>query len=417
MRPKGDGEMNLIGLSQTESVRSVSKRSKMMFIVIVIVSAIPAFLEGFDTNLYTFGSPFIVPDVHGTVALLGMIATGYALGIAVFSLVGGYLFDRFSVKYTILLSVIIFTLFTVFTGFATTPITLMISRFMVGVGVGMFQPAIIALLGDIFYETRGRAVSAFAVFFGLGLFASPYLISPFLPHFQVPFVISGAFSLVSILLFYLFVPKTYKRIEKRQLSLKGIINRNVLVMSISIFLFGIALFGYLGYYSDFLLKVLQLPSSTAASIASMGGLGGLICAFPLGALADKVGRKYIVSFASFLIAMGSVGMFGIAKTPTELLIATFLFGAGWGIYVDLTATLCQDSVDDSIAGTITGVIFLVFNIGALFGGPLFALLKPMGFVFAGLVTLGVSSILSLILTFFTRSEVETDVIHKEMAMN
>ncbi len=413
---KGELNLRVIGLSSTDTVRSLSKRSTFMFIIIVLVSAIPAFLEGFDTNLYTFGAPFIVPAVHGTVTLLGLIATGFALGIAVFSLVGGYLFDRFSVKYTIILSVLIFTIFTVATGFANSPFTLMISRFLVGVGVGMFQPAIIALLGDIFYETRGRAVSAFAVFFGLGLFIGPYLIAPFLPAFRIPFIISGVFSLVALVLFYLIIPKTYKKVERNSLSFKGMFNRNVLVLSVSIFLFGITLFGYLGYYSEFLLKVLMLRASTAANISSMGGLGGLICAFPLGMLADKVGRKYIVSFASLLIAIGSIGMFGIAKTPAELLVATFLFGAGWGIYVDLTAALCQDSVDDSIAGTITGVIFLVFNIGAMLGGPLFSFLKPMGFVSAGLITLGVSSILSLILTLFTQPVGENAMSREEMTM-
>jgi MFS family permease len=388
----------------------LAKKSSWLFLSIVIVSAIPAFLEGFDMNLYSFASPFIVHQVHGTAAFLGTIATGYALGIAVFSLVGGYLFDRFSVKYTIMLSVTIFTLFTVMTGFVSTPSLLWVSRFMVGVGTGIFQPAIIALLGDIFFATRGRAVSAFAVFFGLGLFLSPYLINPFLPHYKVPFVISGVAGVLALVLFAIVIPKTYKQPEPYSLKIRAFFDRNVIILSLSIFLFGIALFGYLSYDSDYLLTGLLLPTAKAAEISSMGGLGGLICAFPMGYLADKFGRKPIITLASIFIMIGSIGMFLVSKNVAALLLLTFAFGAGWGIYVDLVASLGQDSVDDGIAGTVTGWLFFVFYIGALLGGPLFASMLPRGFVTAGLVTLGGASILSFILTLFTRAVIKSDVV-------
>ncbi|MDA8192413.1 MAG: MFS transporter [Thermaerobacter sp.] len=324
--------MSLADSSTTVTVRSVAHKSRGLFLLIVLVSAIPAFLEGFDTNLYFFGSPYIVKNIHASVAFLGTIGTGFALGIAIFSMVGGYLFDRFSVKYTIILSVVIFAMFTVATGFATSPAMLFGARFMVGVGIGIFQPAIVALLGDIFFETRGRAVSAFAVFFGGGLFVGPYLISPFLPQYRTPFVLSGIAAVISLALFYYVVPKTFKKMEKRRIRLADVFHRNVVILSFSIFLFGIVLFGYLGYYSDYLLKGLSLAPGTAAEVASMGGLGGLICAYPLGYLADRVGRKYIVSLAAFLIMIGSVGMFTVSNNVVPLIILTFCFGAGWGIY-------------------------------------------------------------------------------------
>ncbi|POB09588.1 MFS transporter [Sulfobacillus sp. hq2] len=392
------------------TVRSVARRSTAMFVLIVIISAIPAFLEGFDTNLYTFGSPFVVHNVHGTVALLGEVSTGYAFGVAVFSLVGGYLFDRYSVKYTIMTSVVIFAFFTVWTGYVTSPTGLFIARLGVGIGVGIFQPAIVALLGDIFFETRGRAVSAFAVVFGLGLFVGPYLMNPFLPHYRTPFILSGIAAVISLLLFYLIIPKTYKKLEKRQVGFSGLFHRNVVVLSFAIFLFGIALFGFLGYYAEYLLKAIALSSAHSAEIVSMSGLGGFICAFPIGYLADKLGRKRIVSFAALLIAIGCLGMFSVGNSIPLLLILTFIFGAGWGIFVDLVATMGQDSVDDSIAGSVTGWLFLVFNIGALLGGPLFAALLPAGFETAGLVTLGLTSVLSLIFTLMTRPVDHSNIV-------
>ncbi len=396
------------------TVRALAYQSSWKFFLIVIVSALPAFMEGFDSNLFAFGAPYIVHQVHATAALLGTLATGFALGIAIFSLVGGYLFDRFSVKYTIVMSVVIFALFTVLTGFATSPVVLFVARLLVGVGIGIFQPAIVALLGDIFFETRGRAVSAFAVFFGGGLFVSPFVIQPFLPHYRIPFIISGLVSLAVLVAFVLVIPRTYKKMSRRRVGFSAVFHRNLLILSASIFLFGICLFGFLGYYSDYLLKGLGLASGQAATVYSMGGLGGLICAFPIGYLADKLGRKYIVSLAAFLIMVGSLGMFLVSRNIAALVALTFAFGAGWGIYVDLVATLSQDSVDDAIAGTVTGWIFLLFNVGALFGGPIFGRLLPAGFVTAGVVTLGFSSVLSFVLTLLTRPVTESNIVVEEV---
>lgn len=395
--------------AESVTVRSVSRHSTRQFILILVIASIPAFLEGFDNNLFTFGAPYIVHNVHGTSTLLGTLATGYALGIAIFSMVGGYLFDRTPVKYTVMASIALFAGFTVLTGYVTTPWALFVMRLGVGVGVGIFQPAAAALLGDIFFETRGRALSLFSVLFGLGLFVGPYLIGPFLPHYRIPFVLSGIAALISLILFAIFIPRTYKVLEKQNIKLSGMFNRNVIILSLAIFLFGITLFGFLGYYSDYLLNILRLNSGVSAGIYSMGGLGGLICAFPIGYLADKIGRKQGLILASLLIVIGSVGMFSVAHNVLLLFVLTFLFGAGWGIFVVLSIGLAQDSTHDAIAGSVTGWIYLIFNVGALLGGPMFSLLIPLGFKAAGLITLGLSSIISFVLSLLTRSVTRSNI--------
>lgn len=408
-----------LGFQKKETVRQVAGESLKRFIIIAIVAGLPAFLEGFDGEIYSFGSTYIVPTLTGPLYLsIGLILTGYAVGIAIFSLVGGYLFDRYSVKNTVMLSVIIFSAFTIYTGFVTTKPELFLARFGVGVGVGIFQPAGIALLGDIFYETRGKAVSVWATFFSVGLFASPYMIEPFLPAFRLPFEISGLLAIIILVLIFLIIPVTYKK-EKRtdKIPLKNIFNRNIIFLSISIFFFGITLFaGYLGYFSDYLYTGLLIAKGNAAIISSMAGVGGFIMAFPIGFVADKIGRKYMLIITALLIAIGSFGMFFIFTSIAGLIVSTFIFGAGWGIYVDLLVAVGQDSVDDRIVGSISGFLFFIFNVGTIIGGPIYADLLYMGFKSASLISVITPAFIALIFVLFTKRMTKSTISeHPEFA--
>ncbi len=406
-----------MGFQKKETVREVAGESLKKFILIAIIAGLPAFLEGFDGEIYSFGSNYIVPVLTGPLYLsIGLILTGYAIGIAIFSLVGGFLFDRYSVKNTVILSVLVFSAFTIMTGFVTTKPELFIARLGVGIGVGIFQPAGVALLGDIFYETRGKAVSVWATFFSVGLFASPYLIEPFLPAFRLPFEISGLLAIIILALIVMVIPVTYKKQKKTsRIKLSGVFNRNIILLSLSIFFFGITLFaGYLGYFSDYLEKGLLISTGHAAVIASMAGAGGFIMAFPIGFIADRIGRKYMVVITSVLIALGSAGMFFLFKTFDGLIVSTFIFGSGWGVYVDLLVALGQDSVDDRIVGTISGFLFFIFNVGTIIGGPLYATFLSAIPTFSqfkegAIFTVIIPAALAVIFTLFTKKETKSTI--------
>jgi MFS family permease len=85
-----------------------------------------------------------------------------------------------------------------------------------------------------------------------------------------------------------------------------------------------------------------------------------------------------------------------------LFIATFLFGAGWGMFIAVTPALAQDSVPPAVSGTVVGIIYALFNIGAVFGGLIVGGLIPLGFITAVLLGISLPALLSFILTFSTK---------------
>src|SRR5699024_24842 len=300
------------GLRSDETVQSVASKSKGMFILLVAVTAFPGFLMGLDAMLFITAAPHIIRNASSSAEFLGFLAAGYSVGIALFSLLGGFLFSRFSAKYTFLLSVGIFSIFTLISGIATNETILLISRLLVGVGIGMFLPTIVAFLGDIFVERRSRSTSVYIAVYSLGLFVGPYIIYYFLPNIHVPFILSMIVSVISMILFYLIVPKTYKVIETQPVfkGVSQLFNRNTIILSICMLCYGIAFYGLVAYKAEYLYNLLTNDRNIAI-ILSVSGISGIVVSYPLGMIGDRFGRRLVVRLVGFSVAVGCVGFFSL----------------------------------------------------------------------------------------------------------
>ncbi len=397
----------LLGLQKEKTMRDVANQSLGLFILLIIVSAFPVFVMLFDAVAYSYGSPFIISYLKAPTYLIGVMLSSYAAGIAIFSFIGGYLFDKISVKLTVIIAISLFSIFSVTTGFVTNVYELFIFRFLVGAGIGTFQPVGITMLSDLFYETKGRAVAVYASFFSLGEVAAPIIFPLFLPAFTVPFEISGVLSLIAVLLVVLFVPDVYKRKTTIKAHIKKyaeLLNRNTLILLVSMFIFGIAVFaGYDTYYSSYLIHFIHLTPTIAGIVYAFGGVGGLILSIPIGMFGDRTNRRYGMILSGTLFLIGSIGMFYLGRNALTQGIFVFIFGAGFGTFENIAVAFAQDYVPDNVAGFIGGTVMGIFNIGAIVGGPLFGyILVTSGYLDAGIFSVIVPSIVMLIILAFTK---------------
>ena len=282
-----------------------------------------------------------------------------------------------------------------------------IIRFLVGAGIGMFQPVGITMLSDLFYETKARAVGVYATFFSLGEVAAPLIFPVFLPAFKVPFEISGILSALAIALVILFVPNVYKREKRTKIKISNLLNRNSVILLISMFVFGIAVFaGFDTYYSSYLIHFIHLSPGLAGIVYSFGGIGGAILSVPIGMFGDRLNRRYGMLLSGALFTIGSLGMFYLARDAITQGIFVFIFGAGFGTFENVAVAFGQDYTPDETAGMIGGSVLGIYNIGAMIGGPLFGyVLVSSGYLDAGILTVIIPAIIMLAILSFTKKPV------------
>jgi putative MFS transporter len=132
------------------------------------------FLDGFDAISLAVVLPMVVATFHISFATAGhMISMGY-LGQFIGALFIGALSDRVGRKNAFLLCLVIFGALAIPCALAGSESSLMLFRFLQGLGLGAAVPIAATLVNEFLGRgNRGRFSVAYQVLFSLGLFFAP----------------------------------------------------------------------------------------------------------------------------------------------------------------------------------------------------------------------------------------------------
>ena len=115
-------------------------------------------------------APMVQKELHLTDSEIGLFGTAFLLVYAIAALPFGYWADRGIRKNVIAVGVAIWSLATLFTGFARNFAQLFLSRAVLGIGEASYYPAGTSLLSDYFpKEQRGRVMSIWGAGSTLGI--------------------------------------------------------------------------------------------------------------------------------------------------------------------------------------------------------------------------------------------------------
>jgi MFS family permease len=129
-----------------------------------------------DRQVFNTVLPAIRDELNLTDTSIGLIATLFNLAFAIFVPIGGWMGDRFSRKWVVTISVLIFSVATMFTGMAGTFLMLVALRSLAtGGGEALFGPSNYSILAQYHTDTRARAMSIHQTAYYIGVILAGWL--------------------------------------------------------------------------------------------------------------------------------------------------------------------------------------------------------------------------------------------------
>ncbi|WP_017453592.1 MFS transporter [Herbaspirillum rubrisubalbicans] len=137
-----------------------------------------------DRAAITFAATQIASEFHLKPSDLGILLSSFFLGYSLLQLPGGWLADRYGSSPVIVLSILMWSIFTGVTGMAWSVTSLVVIRFVFGVGEGAFPAASVKGVAENFTrEERPKMSSLLMSSNYIGSMLAPLLIAPLILHF------------------------------------------------------------------------------------------------------------------------------------------------------------------------------------------------------------------------------------------
>jgi MFS family permease len=369
----------------------------------IFAMGLTSFFSDFGHEMATAILPVFLVFLGGSAALLGLIEGIADASISFMKLVSGWYSDFIGKRKPF--AVIGYFLTAIGVGsfaLASSWIHVLISRVVAWLGRGTREPARDALLVDSTEpKYYGRVFGFHRGMDTLGAILGPalaFFLIKFMPLRSI-FLVALIPSILAFLTITFFVKEGIK-VNKNQRKLVGSVK--LLPFKFRLFLIAVGIFG-LGNFADslFILRATQLLTPIKGAILA-GSLAILLYllhnifyatfSFPIGALADKLGRKRLLSFGYFLTGIVSLGFIFNIKSPIFLGLFFILAGIAIAITDALERTVAADLLPENLRGTGYGTLATVNGIGdfasSAIVGYLWSAISPFfGFGYGALMTI------------------------------
>ena len=319
-------------------------------------------------------------------SLLGTLVTSYAVMLGVFALVTGPISDKIGRRRILLIGTGFMAVCLYLHGLAYTYATLLAVRALAGAAGGALSGAAVAYVGDYFpYDRRGWAngwvMSGMAVGQVVGIPLGTLLAE--FGDYRWPFLMFAVTMTGAFLLIWRAVPQPEVQRDVRRLSVRRAVSdyiglcrrpvtRNAAMVYFLTFL-GVGL--YLIYLPAWLERGLDVRGEAIATLFLFGGLAHVVAGPTAGKLSDRVGRKPLVLWSCFGLAvvmplmtwlvsdMWIAGLFftvamlllALRISPLQSLLSALVPSNSLGILMSFA--IASGQVGIGISGAIAGLAY------------------------------------------------------------
>lgn len=365
--------------------------SKLKLGMVVMFCYVVAWLDRMAISMTV---PAMMKDLGFSATAVGSIMSAFFLGYAAFQMPGGYLSDKIGPRKVITGALAWWSIFTAATGAVSSLTSMLVVRFLFGIGEGVFPGPVWKLIGNWFSKkdrATANSVILSTVCFGPAL--TPLLVAPILAAWgwRATFYVLGALGVVCVILSWLYIantPKEHKSITKEELerheaevaadalaadkklakaSLGQLMaSPAIWILFISVLTLTITIYGYLMWLPAYLTKVRGLSLMKVGFLASMPFFIAAIGMGMSGWLSDKYfrnNRKLLVIISELLGAFFLYQFYNVADLWTaqimQCVAAFFLYMALGAIW-----TLPVLMIPEHLMGSGAGFV----NTGGQLGG-------------------------------------------------
>jgi len=371
----------------TNSTNTRTHLSNSLVVLGFAVMAVSFMVNAMDRQVFYPLLPDIAESYGFSLSQGGLLATGFALGMALSGLPAGYLLDRYSRKGVIIISMVIYSVGTIATPLAGGLSDMMAYRLISGFGEGMQAAGLFAAAGAYFFHRRGFAFGLLVAAFGVGVFIGPLAGTHFAAvqgSWRAPFVLFGLCGLLVALLAVFTLRKgltecttgggstaaaqSYEHVPASPY------NRNSIALAAASAVGGMVFYGFIGLYPTFLRTELQLESGQAAFAASCVGFGAVM-SIPAGWLGDRFDQRKILMGTFVMIAVVGWLIYNGPTTAGWQYLLAFLMGTfASGFLYTTCQTVMQRAVRPEYVGRGAGMFVTAYYAAAAGSGLLFATL-------------------------------------------
>jgi MFS transporter, DHA1 family, inner membrane transport protein len=354
-----------------------------------VLLSLAVFVVGVDAYIVAAVLPAIADDLREPISNVGLIASAYALPVALLSPILGPLSDRRGRRFAMILGLAIFAVAAAACVVAPTLPLLLVARAINGVGAAILLPAAFAAAGDLPDEAaRGRAIALLAASFPLSnLLGLPLgAIATSLGGWRAPFGLIAALAAVSII-----GVATSPHISTAVASGRGygatfgrvIRDRKALaVMSVTLVWFTGAA-GLFIYVGEFIHESFGIPSEQAGLAYLVVGIVGIGAARASGLVLSRIGprRTVLIGITMFGTAAFLLPLTTAALPLALIVMSIWAFGTWFGMPGIQTIVA---GLSSSARGTMLAFNSSALNMGGVIG-PLVSgrIIETGGFGLAG----------------------------------
>lgn len=352
-------------------------------------------MEGLDSNVISYISPILRKEYAMSVEMVGIIYSVTVVASLAGAILLGPLSDRYGRRSMMIASGIMLSLCSAATPFITTPMGLIVMRFLIGLAYGAAVPVTFALVAE-FAPPHRRSVLIMMTSSGVGF---GYMLAGMVSASVIPaygwrtlmFGLGGA-SLLTVITLFLLLPESPAFVARRDQRVPGgpkveaprretpmaLIREPYLLMTAFIWMMVASIYGVefmFGYWLPTLLMNQGFSLSAAGYITAIGKLGGIVGSLMIGWMMDRWGRSRVLSnsfvIGGVLLAALPLTLGSPASATIGILAACFAMSGTFSGAQAITVTSYPPAMRATATGWISGFgRFIGGGSGALVGGAM-----------------------------------------------